>query len=68
MTYIESASVIYAGLTAWSALWFTGDLKSKVQHGKQDGMKILILGGSGGVGSMAIQIAKAWNLRVIIIV
>lgn len=65
MTYIESASVIYAGLTAWSAMWFTGGLKSKVENSKQNGMKILILGGSGGVGSMAIQIAKSWNLRVI---
>lgn len=26
--------------------------------------RVLILGGSGGVGTLAIQLAKAWNMHV----
>jgi len=43
-------------LTAWQAL-------VKVAH-LQSGQTVLIHGGSGGVGSFAIQIAKAQAARV----
>jgi len=51
LTYAESASIPLVGLTVWQALVEVG----QVQAGDQ----VLVLGGSGGIGSMAIQIAKA---------
>jgi NADPH:quinone reductase-like Zn-dependent oxidoreductase len=56
-TYEEAASVGCAALTAWQALVDSGKLNS--------GQTVLIHGGSGGVGSFAIQIAKARGARVI---
>lgn len=50
ITHLQAAGVPLAGLTAWQAL---------VEHGHlQPGEKVLIHAGSGGVGSLAIQIAK----------
>ena len=57
LNYIEAAAVPVAGLTAWQALIDTAKLSS--------GQTVLIHGGSGGVGSFAIQIAKARGARVI---
>ncbi|XP_033325971.1 NAD(P)H oxidoreductase RTN4IP1, mitochondrial isoform X2 [Megalopta genalis] len=65
LSYIEAASILYAGLTAWSALWITGGLCYKTAMAIRKNNRILILGGSGGVGTMAIQLAKAWNMHVI---
>ena len=31
---------------------------------KADGMRVLVHGGAGGVGSAAVQIAKAWGMHV----
>ncbi|XP_053597405.1 reticulon-4-interacting protein 1, mitochondrial isoform X5 [Microplitis demolitor] len=65
LSHIEASSILYAGLTAWSSLWVTGGLCcEKLMPSKID-KKVLILGGSGGVGTLAIQMAKAWNLQVI---
>ena len=50
LTHIEAAAVPLAGLTAWQALFEIGGLKA--------GQKVLIHGGSGGVGSFAIQLAR----------
>ena len=50
VSHLQAAGVPLAGLTAWQAL---------VEHGRlQPGEKVLIHAGSGGVGSLAIQIAK----------
>ncbi|XP_076646747.1 NAD(P)H oxidoreductase RTN4IP1, mitochondrial [Halictus rubicundus] len=65
ISHIEAASILYAGLTAWSALWITGGLCYKTVLTARKNNRILILGGSGGVGTMAIQLAKAWNMHVI---
>ncbi|KAF7385313.1 hypothetical protein V1477_000809 [Vespula maculifrons] len=65
LSYIEAASVLYAGLTAWSALWITGGLCYKTSIGTRLNRRMLVLGGSGGVGTMAIQLLKAWNMHVI---
>lgn len=62
---IEAASILYAGLTAWSALWITGGLCYKNIMATRKSNRVLILGGSGGVGTLAIQLAKAWNMHVI---
>uniref|UniRef100_A0A3Q3WCC5 Enoyl reductase (ER) domain-containing protein n=1 Tax=Mola mola TaxID=94237 RepID=A0A3Q3WCC5_MOLML len=60
LTHVEAASVPYVATTAWSALVNTGGL-SKDNCGNK---RILILGGSGGVGTFAIQMLKAWGAHV----
>ena len=57
LTYVEAAAVPLAALTAWQALIDAAKLSA--------GQTALIHGGSGGVGSFAIQIAKARSARVI---
>lgn len=57
LTFTEAAAAPLAALTAWQAL---------VDVAKIDkGQTVLIHGGSGGVGSFAIQIAKARGAKVI---
>jgi NADPH:quinone reductase-like Zn-dependent oxidoreductase len=57
LTYVEAAAVPIVAMTAWQALIDTAKLES--------GQTVLIHGGSGGVGSFAIQIAKARGANVI---
>jgi len=57
LSFTDAASVPLAALTAWQALVDVGKI--------QAGQTALIHGGSGGVGSFAIQIAKARGARVI---
>ncbi len=57
LTYAEAAAVPLAALTAWQALINVAHLSA--------GQTVLIHGGSGGVGSFAIQIAKARGAKVI---
>lgn len=56
-SFAEAAGVGITALTAWQALFDTADL--------QKGQTVLIHGGSGGVGTMAIQLAKWKGARVI---
>ena len=49
--HVTAASIPLAGLTAWQALFDYGELKPAG--------KVLIHAGAGGVGSLAIQFAKA---------
>jgi len=55
--FVEAAGVPVVALTAWQALIDTAKLSM--------GQTVLIHGGSGGVGSFAIQIAKARGAKVI---
>jgi len=57
LTYESAAAVPVVALTAWQALIDTANLSA--------GQTVLIHGGSGGVGSFAIQIAKARGAKVI---
>jgi NADPH:quinone reductase-like Zn-dependent oxidoreductase len=57
LSFVDASSVPLAALTAWQALIDLGKI--------QPGQTALIHGGSGGVGSFAIQIAKARGARVI---
>ena len=57
LSFNEAAGVPLAGLTAWTALFEQGKL--------QPGQRILIQGASGGVGSFAVQFAKAKGAYVI---
>ena len=50
LSHVEAASLPLAGLTAWQALTDFGALGA--------GQKVLIHAGSGGVGTLAIQLAK----------
>ena len=56
LTYVEAAAVPLVAETAWQALIDTARLSA--------GQTVLIHGGSGGVGSFAIQIAKARGAKV----
>src|SRR5437879_2584980 len=57
LSFVEAAAVPMGALTAWQALVDVAKL--------QPGQTILVHGGSGGVGSLAVQIAKARGARVI---
>src|SRR5712664_3251068 len=57
LNFADSAAVPMGALTAWQALVDVAKL--------QPGQTVLVHGGSGGVGSFAVQIAKARGARVI---
>ncbi|AMR27057.1 alcohol dehydrogenase [Hymenobacter psoromatis] len=57
ISFNEAAGVPLAGLTAWTSIFEQGRL--------QPGQRILIKGASGGVGSFAVQFAKAKGAYVI---
>jgi NADPH:quinone reductase-like Zn-dependent oxidoreductase len=54
---VEAASLPLAGLTAWQALVETADVAA--------GARVLVLAAAGGVGHLAVQIAKARGAHVI---
>ncbi|XP_046393089.1 reticulon-4-interacting protein 1 homolog, mitochondrial [Ischnura elegans] len=58
---IEAASILYTAVTAWSSLKLTGELCIQSAKGKN----VLVIGGSGGLGSCAIQMLKAWGAQVV---
>lgn len=67
----EAAGILYAGLTAYSGIFMTaqlngltGIMSDAVQENGR-GKKILVLGGSGGVGHLAIQILVAEGAEVL---
>mmetsp|Transcript_16465 Transcript_16465/g.22853 ORF Transcript_16465/g.22853 Transcript_16465/m.22853 type:complete len:352 (+) Transcript_16465:107-1162(+) len=51
LTFQEAAVIPLAALTAWQALIDLGKMKT--------GDKVLVIGGSGGVGNFAVQICRA---------
>ena len=55
--FTEAAGIPLAGITAWNGLFVYGKL--------QPGQSILINGAAGGVGSLAVQLAKAKGAYVI---
>ena len=63
LSWAEAASVPLTGLTAWEALFERLDLDPTGGHGR--GRSLLILGGAGGVGSIAIQLARLAGAVVI---
>jgi NADPH:quinone reductase-like Zn-dependent oxidoreductase len=56
LDFVQAASVPMVGLTAWQAM--------KERAGVRAGHKVFIPAGSGGIGSMAIQLAKHFGARV----
>lgn len=57
VSWEAAGGIPLVGLTAYQSLYVAGNL--------QQGQTVLILGASGGVGSMGIQLAKAKGARVI---
>lgn len=57
VSHVEAASLPLAGITAWDALITVGQLAAD--------QRVLIHAGSGGVGSLAIQLAKSRGAFVI---
>ena len=57
LSFEEAAALPVAALTAWQSMFDLADLRS--------GQRILITGASGGVGSMAVQLAKAKGAYVV---
>ncbi len=57
LDFIHAAAIPLAGLTAWQAMFDVAKLTR--------GQRILITGASGGVGSLAVQLAKAKGAYVI---
>lgn len=56
LDFVEAASIPMVGLTAWQAL--------KERAGLHAGQKVFIPAGSGGIGTFAIQLAKALGAHV----
>jgi NADPH:quinone reductase-like Zn-dependent oxidoreductase len=57
LSFVEAAGLPLAGLTAWQSLVDTTDVRP--------GQRVLINGAGGGVGHLAVQIAKARGAHVI---
>ncbi len=57
LDFIQAASIPHAGLTAWRALVDSAGLSA--------GQTVLIHAAAGGVGSLAVQLAKSRGARVI---
>lgn len=66
---IEASSVLYAGLTAWSGLFISGQLGGILgalcSNGGGHGKKVLVLGAAGGVGTLAAQMLIAEGVDVV---
>jgi NADPH:quinone reductase-like Zn-dependent oxidoreductase len=56
LTFEQAAALPHAAVTAWRALFDTAQLSS--------GQRLLILGATGGVGVVAVQLAKSRGARV----
>jgi NADPH:quinone reductase-like Zn-dependent oxidoreductase len=57
LDFVAAASLPTAALTAWQSLFDVGGLTA--------GQAVLVHGAAGGVGSMAVQLAKAKGARVV---
>ena len=62
LSFADAAALPLTGLTAWESLFERLGLDP---DGEDRGRTLLILGAAGGVGSMAIQLARRAGLRVI---
>lgn len=62
LTAAAAAALPLTGLTAWEALF---DRLGNDPDGGSAGRSLLILGGAGGVGSIAIQLARRAGLQVV---
>ncbi|XP_055297424.1 reticulon-4-interacting protein 1, mitochondrial-like [Sitodiplosis mosellana] len=65
---VGASGIMFAGLTAWSSLYLSGlagGLRGALtSRGGGKGLSVCILGASGGVGTLAVQIAKAEQMNI----
>lgn len=61
LSHVEAAALPYAAATCWSALVLTGEL---ISPGIRRGARVLVLGAAGGIGTLAVQLLKAWQCEV----
>ncbi|KAK6187501.1 hypothetical protein SNE40_005510 [Patella caerulea] len=61
LSHVEAASIPYVALTNWSAINTAGRLTANNTTGK----RILVIAGSGGIGTFAIQLLKAWGGEIV---
>lgn len=59
LSYAEAAAFPYVACTIWAAFAKAG-LDERTSRGK----KVFVQAGSGGIGSLAIQVLKAWGANV----
>lgn len=59
LSHIEAASIPYVATTTWSALYITGELNENNTAFK----RVLVHGGSGGIGTFAIQVCHGFELH-----
>lgn len=62
LSFAQAAALPLTAITAWEALFERLGID---RHGKDRGRSLLIIGGAGGVGSIAIQLARFAGLQVI---
>jgi len=62
LTMAQAAALPLTAITAYEALFDRMEISSE---GESEGKSLLIIGGAGGVGSLAIQLAKIAKLHVI---
>jgi zinc-binding alcohol dehydrogenase family protein len=62
LDFAQAAAIPLTAITAWESFF---DRMHIDRDGRQRGATMLIIGGAGGVGSIAIQLAKLAGLRVI---
>ena len=60
LSFAAAAALPYAGLTLWAALTRSAGLRPAAGAGRA----ALVNGASGGVGSLAVQVLKAWGWSV----
>jgi zinc-binding alcohol dehydrogenase family protein len=61
ISFAEAAALPLTAITAWETLFERMNID---KHGANTGQSLLIIGGAGGVGSIAIQLAKLAGLQV----
>ncbi|WP_333617794.1 NAD(P)H-quinone oxidoreductase [Dietzia sp.] len=59
----EAASLPEVACTVWSNLFMTADLRARPWTGRKP--RLLVHGGTGGIGSFAIQLAAAFDVDVL---
>ncbi len=62
LSFPEAAAVPLTGLTAWEAIFD----RLGLQPGQGKGKTVLVIGGAGGVGSMAIQLLKQMTALTVV--
>ena len=61
LSHVEAASLPYVSATVWSALVVTAELACDASRRDR---RVLVCGAAGGIGTLAVQLLKAWGCEV----